>query len=114
MVTGRPPSIVAPSSQRCASLASHSRASASERVAFPAKFAGRSKGVRVALDQMPVRSGCPSAARGTAPALGAAGGAAALCAETDATAKRETALDLIRLRNVMAHPSASDYIAARL
>src|SRR5277367_5848408 len=95
--------MVDPSSQRWFSLASHLRASSSEMVAFPPKMAGRSKGVRVALDQMPVRSGCPSAARGITPALEAGAGAGALCAETDATAKRETTLDSIRRRNFMAY-----------
>ena len=39
-------------------------ASASLAVNFPAKAAGRSSGVRVALVQMPCRSGCLSAVRG--------------------------------------------------
>ena len=72
---------------------------------FSGNSAGRWKGVRVALDQMPVRSGCPSAARGiVALALEAAAGAVALCAKSDATAKRETALVVIRLLNVMTFP----------
>jgi len=104
MVTGRPPSMVDPSSQRAFSLASHFLASSSEMVGRPSKTAGRSKGVRVAFYQMPERSGCRSAARGVAPALEAGAGAGALCAETVATARSETTPESIKRRNIMASP----------
>src|SRR5215831_9530415 len=100
--------MVDPSSHRAFSLDSHTFASASEIAGLPAKTAGRSNGVRVALDQMPSKSGCPSAARGMAPVLDTAAGALALCPERHATANKEMALYFTKLGNFIGLFSVAD------
>ena len=73
------------------------------KTAFPAKEAGRSKGVMVALVQIPCKSGCPSGVRGAVHFFAVAGAVCAWAEDSPMIAAASARNDFTTLSYHMAH-----------